>query len=241
VPGAADSRALVIIGHGLTSDRERPWSQALSAALQAEGLASVRIAFSGNGDSEGRFEDSNITKEFADLGAVLDAVAPPQDDDRGRHGPIAYVGHSMGAAVGVLRAARDDRLAALVSLAGMVHTAEFMERLFGHLAPGEPMLEKPSCPFSLALRDDLTGIGSVVERAPDIRVPWLLVHGTADDVVLPRDSRDIHARAADNSRLVELDGVDHSFSRPLVPGGEGLDAMLEIVVPWLVERLTARC
>ena len=97
-PGRSD---LVVIGHGLTSDKERPWSERLSADLAAAGVASLRLAFSGNGNSEGRFEDSNITKELDDLGAVLDHFA----DSR-----IAYVGHSMGAAVGVLRAAADPRI-----------------------------------------------------------------------------------------------------------------------------------
>jgi len=227
VTGAPGSPACVVIGHGLTSDRERPWSQALSTALAERGVGSVRVAFSGNGDSEGRFEDSTITKEVDDLGALLDALA-----GRERR-PLAYVGHSMGGAVGLLRAAQDDRIRALVSLAGMVHTAEFVERLFGHLAPGDPMLDKPHCPFGLALRDDLTRHDTLAERAADVAVPWLLVHGTADDVVLPRDSRDAHARAPAGSQLVELAGVDHSFT------GAGLASMVDAVVPWLVERLTS--
>ena len=227
VAGDPDSTACVVLGHGLTSDRERPWSQALSDALAGQGIASVRVAFSGNGDSEGRFENSTITKEVADLGALLDALA-----GRGRS-PLAYVGHSMGAAVGVLRASRDDRIQALVSLAGMVHTAEFVERLFGQLEPGDPMLDKPHCPFGLALRDDLTRIGSVADDAASLRVPWLLVHGTADDVVHPGDSRDAHTRAPSTAQLVELDAVDHSFT------GDGLTPMVDVVVPWLVERLAS--
>ena len=88
---------LVVIGHGVTSDRDRPWSEALSTALAAEGIASIRIAFAGNGESEGRFEAATITKEVADLGAVLGSFP-----DRRLH----YVGHSMGGAVGLVRASR---------------------------------------------------------------------------------------------------------------------------------------
>lgn len=218
-PGNSD---LVIMGHGVTSDRDRPWSEALSDRLATAGVASVRIAFSGNGASGGRFVDSTITKEVADLGSVLDAVA-------GRR--VSYVGHSMGGAVGAIRAAQDDRIHALVSLAAVAHTAEFVQDVFGHLSPGEPMLDKPQCPFGIALRDDLIAIGSVTEHAKSITAPWLLVHGIPDEVVPVKHSIDMHA-AAESAELITLEDVDHSFT------GAGLDRLVERVVPWLLHQLT---
>ena len=220
---------LVVIGHGLTSDRERPWSQALSGALAGAGVDSVRVAFSGNGDSDGHFVDSCITKEVGDLGAVLDAAAAA-----GRR--CAYVGHSMGSAVGTLRAADDARIEVLVGLAGMAHTADFIERLFGDLPLGEPMLDKEHCPYGATLRDDLRQVGSLTGAAPRVKVPWLLVHGGADDVVPVADSRDLAAAAGADGRppveLRELPGVDHSFT-----GDSGLAALVPAVVPWLLARL----
>jgi pimeloyl-ACP methyl ester carboxylesterase len=228
-PGADDAPAaarhrLVIIGHGLTSDRERPWSRALAEALAPHGLSSLRIAFSGNGDSEGSFLDSCITKEVDDLGAVLDAA-----EEAGYL--CAYVGHSMGSAVGIVRAAADPRIRAFVGLAGIAHTAEFVTRMFGHLRPGDPMLDKPGCPFGETLRDDLLALGAVVDLAPSVKGPWLLVHGTADEVVPVTDSRDLAAASRGRARLTELPGVDHSFT------GDGLPAMVEVVVKWLVTRI----
>jgi hypothetical protein len=224
-PGRDGGRDVVVLGHGVTSDKDRPWSLALAAALAAEGVAALRIAFSGNGDSQGRFEDSTITKEVADLGAVLAALEGWR---------VAYVGHSMGAAVGVVRASRDARLWALVSLAGVTHTAEFGRRMFGHLRHGEPMLAKPRCPYGPALEADLLALDTLTPRATSVRAPWLLVHGTADAVVPHRHSLDMHAAAAaERAELLLLDGVDHSFS------GAGLPRMLAAVVPWLVRELGA--
>ncbi|MFT5200485.1 MAG: putative alpha/beta-fold hydrolase, partial [Planctomycetota bacterium] len=42
VPGQSDRRDIVVIGHGLTSDKERPWSVGLSNALRERGIASLR-------------------------------------------------------------------------------------------------------------------------------------------------------------------------------------------------------
>lgn len=220
-PGAEGARALVLIGHGVTSDKDRPWSEALAAGLAAQGIPSLRLAFSGNGESEGRFEDSTITKELDDLAAAADAFG-------GRR--LAYVGHSMGGAVGTLFAARDARLAALVTLAAVTHTAEFVTRMFGHLEPGQPMLDKPQCPWGHALRDDLLAIETTTTAARAVSSPWLIVHGSEDDVVPIAHSDDL-AAAALAADYVRLEGVDHSFS------GEGLDALVETVVPWLVAHL----
>src|SRR5688572_12986102 len=104
------ARELVVIGHGVTGNKDRPFVVALAEGLAKAGIPSLRFSFSGNGTSQGKFTESTITREVADLGSVIDAIAERQ---------ICYVGHSMGGAVGVLRAAQDQRIRALVSLAGM--------------------------------------------------------------------------------------------------------------------------
>ena len=219
VPGSPEGRDCVVIGHGVTSDKERPWSERLSERLAESGVASLRIAWSGNGESEGSFADSTITKEVADLGSVLDAL--------GGQWRVSYIGHSMGATVGMLRAATDPRIQRLVSLAGVVHTRSFLESFFGHLEVGQPMLDKPHCPLSAKLVQDLTDIESAVAAAPEISVPWLIVHGTDDNVVPIAHGRDAHAASRGHAKLVELEGVDHSFT------ADGLAQMADVVVPWL--------
>ena len=73
-PGGAVPPITVVLGHGVTAHKDRPWLVALSAALARAGLASLRLSFAGNGASEGRYEDSNPTKEVDDLRSVIDAL-----------------------------------------------------------------------------------------------------------------------------------------------------------------------
>lgn len=225
--GDAGSPDVVVIGHGCTSDKDRPWSRALSTALAARGIASLRVAFSGNGDSEGRFEDCTLTKEVADLRAV--ALALERGGLRAH-----YVGHSMGGAVGLLAAEADARIRTLVSLAAVTHTREFILRLFGELPFGEPMLGKPRCPWNRALRDDFVAHGSLTGRVPAVGAPWLVVHGTADEVVPVAHSRDLVRASSGRAEVVELEGVDHSFT------GAGEVRLVEAVVPWLAHRIDER-
>lgn len=217
--GAQDNPCLVLLGHGVTGNKDRPLVVALAEAIAKSGIHALRFSFSGNGGSEGRFEESTVSKEVADLGAILDSVEGWQ---------IGYAGHSMGAAVGVLRAASDERIQFLISLGGMAHTADFARREFSELTPGSAfMWDNPACPLSQAYMEDMSGIASVLPLAKKVHVPWLFVHGLADDVVPPQDSRDLMAAANPPKRLVELPEADHVFS------GAHAAPMTDAVVAWL--------
>ena len=220
--GTQGTTDVVVIGHGVTGNKDRPFLVALAEALAKAGISALRFSFSGNGASGGKFTDSTISKEVEDLGAVLDALPNRR---------ICYAGHSMGGAVGVLRTARDSRIRALVSLAGMVHTQEFAQREFGMIKPGEGfMWDDTDCPLSPAYMADMAQIKTVADKASQIQVPWLLVHGTEDDVVPLQDSRDIYPKAGEPKRLVELPGANHVFA------GEHAAKMIEVVVPWIAEQ-----
>ncbi len=202
--GSDNSKHLVVIGHGVTGNKDRPFLVALADGLSAAGISNLRLSFSGNGDSEGKFTDSNISKEVDDLGSVLD-----QFEDR----IITYIGHSMGGAVGTIRASQDSRIQFLVSLAGMVHTKQFAETEFGMVTPDQGnMWDDEDCPLSGAYMNDLASIGSTVDRASKISIPWLLIHGTEDDVVPIQDSKDIHASAGALASLVEIPDANHVFA-----------------------------
>jgi len=215
---AADDAPTIIIGHGVTGHKDRPLLIALAEALADHGLNALRISFAGNAGSSGRFEESTVLKEVQELGAVLDALPASST--------IGYIGHSMGGAVGVLRASQDRRIQFLVSVAGMVHTAEFAKREFGELKPGvDCMWDKPGCVYSTAYRDAMNATGNVLAAAQKVTVPWLLIHGTDDTVVPVQDSRDIRELRPD-VKLVEISGADHLFA-------DHTPAAVPAVVEWI--------
>jgi fermentation-respiration switch protein FrsA (DUF1100 family) len=75
--------------------------------------------------------------------------------------------------------------------------------------------------------NDMAAIHSVVDLGAEIRVPWLLVHGTEDDVVPIGDSRDIIAKAASAPEFFEIAGANHVFSDDALP------VMVAKVVEWV--------
>lgn len=215
---------LAILGHGVTGNKDRPLMIGVANELARRGIPCIRLSFAGNGDSDGRFEDATITSETEDLVDTLDAFAQGQR--------VLYVGHSMGAAVGALAAAREpERIRALVSLAGMVHTEAFFQREFGALAPGKDcMWDEPECPLSQAAWDNARQIGSTLGAAAQVKQPWLLLHGTEDDLVPIGDSRDALKVAPGKAKLVEFPGEGHLFSEAAYP------LIAQAIDDWLAEN-----
>ena len=222
-PGS-NREALVIFGHGVTGNKDRPLMVALAEGLSAKGWPCMRISFAGNGESDGRFEGCTITKEIDDLQAVLSAVPD--------YVRVAYAGHSMGAAVGVLTAANDLRIRALISLAGMARTADFVEREFGDVIPGAGcMWEDETMPLSEGFVADMKSIGDILPAAATVTQPWLLIHGSEDDVVPIQDGRDAHAAARCEKQWLEIQGAGHSFDETSYP------RIIDAVDAWLTAKL----
>ena len=221
--GDKSSQHIVVLGHGVTGNKDRPFLVELADNLSNAGIPTIRFSFSGNGNSDGEFTQSTISKEIGDLASVLDVL-----DNH----TICYVGHSMGGAVGVLSASQDNRIKFLVSLAGMVETKAFAQREFGDVTPDKGfMWDEPTCPLSQAYMDDLTQIDTVVDCASKISVPWLLVHGTEDDVVPIEDSQKIYAQANEPKELFTIEDANHVFS------DDSLNPMVEKVVDWIRDQL----
>ncbi len=195
---------LAVLAHGVTGDKDRELMKTLAEGLAAKGISALRFSFAGNGESEGEFREATITKEVGDLKAVLDAYAGGKK--------LISIGYSMGGAVGTLNAVGDDRVSGLVSLAGMVHTKAFYDREFSDEDPATGcMWEDKSKPLSTGFKEDLYQIDHLLEVAPKIQVPWLLIHGKDDDVVLLEDSETVFEVIQSEKKLIQIPGADHSF------------------------------
>jgi len=218
------TNALVILGHGVTGNKDRPLLVALASGLSAKGWPCLRLSYAGNGASEGQFTDCTITKEVADLTAVLSCVP---DNVK-----IIYAGHSMGGAVGVLTASRDPRIHILVSLAGMTYTRAFATREFGDVTPDKGLMwDDPDCPLSQKFMDDMVAIDNTLTAAAHITQPWLLIHGHEDDVVPISDGEAAYHAAQCHKSWVPIEGAGHAF------GEESYPALITAINNWINQNL----
>jgi len=206
---------------GYRSDMEGTKARWLASRAGPLGLEVIRFDYRGHGRSPGRFEQLGIGDWLADLEAVLAGPAAG--------GPVILVGSSMGAWLAVLAAARNARVAGLVTLAAAPDFTE--ELLRPGLTPAEARqlaaggtIQRPSrygdepYPWSAALLAS-GAQHRVIGRRLAFAGPARLIHGRADaDVPWQLSRRLAEALAgAGGGTGATLDLVpdgDHRLSRP---------------------------
>jgi alpha/beta superfamily hydrolase len=100
-----------ILGHCFTCSRHTRILIDLSNALTDLGFCVLRFDFSGNGQSEGSFEDSTYTKQIDEM---ISAAAYMKKNEADH---VLIGGHSMGGMVSLFTAARQKDIAGVISLA----------------------------------------------------------------------------------------------------------------------------
>jgi pimeloyl-ACP methyl ester carboxylesterase len=116
--------AIILLGGSGSQERDGyvggiPIIGQMAGALADAGFVVVRYDRRGAGQSGGRAESATIGDYAEDLRAVVKSLAERKDVDNRR---IAVLGHSDSAWVAMLAASRDDRIAAVVSVAAPAQT-----------------------------------------------------------------------------------------------------------------------
>lgn len=187
--------------HGLGSVRAGEKSASLMRHAATRGRACTRFDFRGHGDSSGTIGQVTIGELIADTVLVLE-----------RHGPANVVGSSLGGLVGAFATARRPDL--VRGLALIAPALGFLERLDEHVDAQGRMWTSEGFSFPLSPRV-AADARALDERAlpGQLRVPTLVVHGTADDTVPAADSeRFFAAIPAAKKSLWLVPGGDHRLN-----------------------------
>jgi putative redox protein len=203
----------VIAGHCFTCSRHTGILRHICSGLCTVGFMALRFDFSGNGQSQGRFEQSTWSKQILEMEAAVALVK-----NEGINW-IGLAGHSLGAAIALLVAQRQPAVSALCRVAGRVSQTRPLHFLTS--AQEDTLLQTGRVAFTsrgrqLALkrtffddaqRHDLTA------ATRSLKIPMLVVHGGRDDIIPVSEA---HLAKAANPKWVELaivaDG-DHMLAR----------------------------
>jgi putative redox protein len=202
----------VVLGHCFTCSRHTGILRDLADALTTEGLAALRFDFSGNGQSEGAFDQSSYSKHIGEVETAGQLLS-----DRGAAW-IGLAGHSMGASIAVLAAARMAEAKAVCAIAGRLSGLNPL--LLFNREQQEELRRQKRVSFrsrgrNLSLSEDFfadAGQHDLTAAIAALRVPLRVVHGTQDEII-PVD--DAYRAQQANPASVELDIVDaadHMFT-----------------------------
>ena len=254
-PAAGAARAAVMIVPGFNS--HSGYYDGLASVLSGRGFDVFAIDLRGRGESDGeRFYVETFDDYVSDVGSLADVVK-----SKSATLPVFLLGHSAGGVVACLYAIEhQSELAGVIceSFAFRVPAPDFaLAALKGlsHIAPHAHVLHLKNEDFSrdpavvarmnadplIAHETQPTRTVAAMVRAderlelafPRIRLPLLILHGTADRATRPEGSRQFYEHAGSSDKTLKL--YEGAFHDPL--NDLGRDVVTADILTWLEARL----
>lgn len=255
---ASPPRAHVLLVHGFAEHRGR--YDVLVEELAAAGFGVHRFDLRGHGESGGRRGHVERFADYRrDLARVAEAVLPAGSGDRP---PAFLLGHSLGGLIALdLVLDRPDRFRGL-ALSSPFLAAAFRLPPFVRAFAGAAARLAPDADFAAGLdpeglsrdpevarryREDprvlrrltaswlravLDAQTAVLERAGELRLPVLLLLGSADPIADPERGRELFERLGSPAKRLEVyDGFRHEVLNEL-----GRERVVADLLGWLTER-----
>jgi len=210
--GNAAISGYALFAHCFTCGKDIAAASRISKALAARGIAVLRFDFTGLGNSDGDFANSNFSSNVQDLlaaAAHLEAhYAAPQ----------LLIGHSLGGAA-VLSAAQQLESIKAVATIGSPATARHIEHLFQDQADsikqqGESIVNigGRKFPIKQQLLDDIDRYNST-GQIKNLNAALMIFHSPADTIVSIDQAAEIYQAAIHPKSFISLDRADHLLSK----------------------------
>ena len=203
--------AFAIFAHCFTCTKNFTAIVNINRELARVGIAVLRFDFTGLGESEGDFADTNFTSNVSDLVAAADFLQADFE------APRLLIGHSLGGAAVLQAAARIPSAAAVATIAA----PSDLSQLSGYLrdsmgensAGGEALIGLAGRRFKIRRQflDDLdrTHMENTIRS---LGKPLLIFHSPADNIVDIGNAERIFQAAHQPKGFISLDRADHLLS-----------------------------
>lgn len=207
----AAPRGWALFAHCFTCSKDNKAAFYIARALVDAGFGVLRFDFTGLGDSEGDFSETNFTSNIDDVVAAADWL-------REHHSaPALLIGHSLGGAAILAAAHRVPDAAALATL-GAPFEPSYVTRVFGQQleriereGEAEVTLGGRNVTIRRDFLEDVHG-QQQGERIQALGRPLMVLHAPNDDVVAIDNATDIFKTASHPKSFVSLDEADHLLS-----------------------------
>ena len=203
------AKATALFAHCFSCNKNVLAASRISRAMRDLGFAVLRFDFTGLGQSEGDFSNTNFSTNVDDLRSAIDALR-----DKGMP-PSILVGHSLGGAA-VLHLAQDIDDVKLVATVGAPSEPAHVAHLINEEAAqsiattgeAEVNLGGESFKIKKQFLDDINET-SLKAKMRELRKPVLIFHSPADSIVGIEQARMIFESARHPKSFVSLDRADH--------------------------------
>lgn len=207
LPGG-ELRGYALFAHCFTCSKDLRAAREISRALAGRGFAVLRFDFTGLGESEGDFADSDFSSNVSDLVAAADFLRAE------REAPRLLIGHSLGGAAAIVAAARISEVRAVATIGApseAAHVRETLLRANPELEGSEEAeVELAGRRFRIRreLLEDLER-QNVEAAVAGLGRPLLVLHAPEDEIVGIEHAERLYAAARQPKSVLALDGADH--------------------------------
>ncbi|MCB1735350.1 MAG: alpha/beta fold hydrolase [Gammaproteobacteria bacterium] len=211
MPDEGEPAAYAVFAHCFTCSKNIRATAHISRALTAEGIGVLRFDFTGLGESEGNFSDTNFSTNLEDLAAAADFLTQNYD------APKLMIGHSLGGTAAIVAAHKVPSCIAVVTIASP-YEPEHVVHHFGHKreeieANGEAEVKIVGRPFTIRKQflDDVKD-RPMEDLIGSLGRALLIFHGPLDDTVDLENAGRIFQAAKHPKSFISLDRADHLLS-----------------------------
>jgi len=212
-PADGDPVAFALFAHCFTCTKNLKSIDYISRALTREQLAVLRFDFTGLGESEGEFADTNFSSNIDDLIAAANFL------ESAHEAPKILIGHSLGGSA-VLQAAEHIPSSLAVATIGAPADPEHVMRhlqdkkeLIMQKGEAEIVLEGRKFKIKKQFLDDLEQV-RMAEVVGNLKKAIIVFHSPMDDVVGIDNAAKIFQRARHPKSFISLDQADHLLMNP---------------------------
>ncbi|WP_224484632.1 bifunctional alpha/beta hydrolase/OsmC family protein [Robertkochia aurantiaca] len=208
LPADRHPHSYAIFAHCFTCTKNLTAVRNISRALNSFGFGVLRFDFTGLGDSEGDFSESDFSGNISDLIAASDFL------QKEFMAPRLLIGHSLGGAAAIYAAAKLDNIEAVASIAAPSspdHVINLFREDLGEIEKkGKADVNIGGRNFTIKKEflEDLRSV-SMPDVLKKLRKPLLLLHSPQDTIVSIENAKAIYEAAFHPKSFISLDGADH--------------------------------
>lgn len=197
-----------LFAHCFTCNKNLSAVRNISKALNNNNIAVLRFDFTGLGESEGDFKDTNFSSNIDDLIAAADYL------EKENKAPSIIIGHSLGGAAVVFAANKITSIKAVVTI-GAPSDPEHVSHLFESgieeiQKTGKATLNIGGRPFTIEKQfiEDISQ-KNMKQALQILKKPILILHSPQDTTVEIKNASEIYQASWHPKSFISLDGADH--------------------------------
>lgn len=199
-----------LFAHCFTCGKDIAAASRISRALTAKGIAVLRFDFTGLGNSDGDFANTNFSSNIKDLIAAADFLRSKFQ------APKLLIGHSLGGAavLGVSQHVVESK--AIVTIGAPSDAAHVAHNFSAHISDieetGEAEVKLAGRKFKIQKQflDDINQFGT--QHISRLKKALLVMHSPIDATVNIQEAEKIYQAALHPKSFVSLDNADHLLS-----------------------------